>query len=54
MSIRSIRKLLWSPKSRPRPVAFQLEFDLPPSGRKTGGEEAAAELRKLRESLAGD
>lgn len=53
MSIPSIHKLLWAPRPRPRPVVQQLELDLGvPARRDSSRDTAAAELRKLRESLA--
>jgi len=52
MNIKSIRKILWNPKSNRRPVFEQLEFKLPASRLTRNDTDVLNDLRRLRERLA--
>ena len=52
MNIKSIRKILWNPKSNRRPVFEQLQLKLPASRLTRDETDVLNDLRRLRERLA--
>jgi hypothetical protein len=52
MNMKSIRRILWSPKQSRRPIAEQLQLQLPDPRLTRSDEQAIETLRRLRQRLA--